>query len=107
MVWHGEGWAPPCDIAQGTPHDACSGPSKRNKHSVTRCVLKSVLPLVGSRLTSSDFLTCFTLPGSSSNFDLQLLLDGAAAAVYQNDNNGDCCCQSAVWTVVVNTRPVH
>ena len=20
MVWHGEGWAPPCDIAQDTPH---------------------------------------------------------------------------------------
>ena len=21
MVWHGEGWAPPCDIAQDTPYD--------------------------------------------------------------------------------------
>ena len=20
MVWYGEGWAPPCDIAQDTPH---------------------------------------------------------------------------------------
>ena len=21
MVWHGEGWAPPCDIAQDSPHE--------------------------------------------------------------------------------------